>query len=293
MSFVAHARTSSLNIYGLLHATEICAKSGNIWIVIAITTAMILASSPRGRASSQLRTLMLLGLVVLASGPIFLQTNALENRCQLASLWIMVLLDPISSMHLRMASHKLITLVLIAASIGSIGAALAPEIASTVNLVAHHNSGRMAAGIRVAAPGITDVDLYDSTDFYDKVPFGDGDGTHYAESLNDGMDLLRIQSNPNETILALGFYNPFPYLLRRMPARGGSAFLFVGNSMSASAMPPPEWVFDHADLMILPTYEGTHKESDQFIQEYYRPYLARNFHFVAKSQDWMLYRRNR
>ena len=196
-------------------------------------------------------------------------------------------------MHLRIGSHKLITLVVTAASIGSIVAALTPEIASTLNLVAYHNSGRMAAGIRVAAPGIRDVYLYDSTDFYDKVPFGDGDGTHYAESLGDGMDLLRRQSNPDETILALGFYNPFPYLLRRMPARGGSAFLFVGNSISGSDMPPAEWVFDHADLMMLPTYEGTHKESDQFIQDYYRPYLAQNFHFVAKSQDWALYRRNR
>lgn len=293
MSFVAHARASSLNIPGLIHGIDICARSGATWLVILMTAAIVFIASHEERQSAKMRTLVLLGLVVLASGPLFLQTNSFENRCELASLWIIVLLDPISSLHLRLRANKIATLAIIAACLGGIAAALIPEVSSTFNLLAYQTAAQKGSGIRIAAPGMENIRFYDSTAFYDKVKLGDGDGSDYVNIVNDGMNLLRNQLGPNETILPLGFHNPFSYLLRRKQARGGSSYLFIGNSISETHMPPTDWVFDRADLMILPTYEGTHSESDQFIQDYYRTYLTQNFHFVAKSQDWALYRRNR
>lgn len=293
MSFVGHARASSLNLQGLLHGASLCARSGNTWLVLALTIALVYFASAQERRARELKAIVLFGVVVLASGPLFLQTNSLENRCELASLWIIILLDPLSAIHLKTASNKLATLVLIAASIGSIAAAVVPEVSSTFTLLAYQTAAEKAAGIRVAAPGMKNVRFYDSTEFYDKVTFGDGDGRHYAATLIDGLDLLHNHSKPDETILALGFHNPFSYLLRRKPAAGGSSYLFVGNSISPTHMPPTQWVFDSAKLMILPEYEGTHRDSDQFIQDFYRDYLTQNFSPAGKSEYWALYRRVR
>ena len=293
MSFVARARGSSLNIAGLSHGAALCVRSGSFWLVIAMAVGVVILSTPRQRSQGKILTLALLTFIVLASGPLFLQTNSLENRCQLASLWIIVLLDPVSELHLRLKAGKIATLALTAACLGGVAAALVPDVSSTLNLLSYNASSQKASGILIPAPGMEKMRFYDSTPFYDKVKFGDGDGTYYAETLNDGINLLNSKTRPDETILVLGFHNPFSYLLRRKPAAGGSSYLFVGNSMSADHMLPGNSVFDHADLMMLPENEGTHRVSDQFIQTYYRDDLLRNFDFVANSDYWKLYRRKR
>ena len=292
-SFVAHARGASLNLPGLFQAAITCAKSGGVWLVVAMCLAILILTPPGERPRRDMLTLTLFSLIVLASGPLFLATNSLENRCQLAFLWIMILLDKVSSLHLRLREHKIVTLVLTAVCLGGIAAALVPEVSSTLTLLTYQSAAQRASGIRIDAPGMDNMRFYDSTSFYDKVNAGDGDGTFYANCLTDGLALLKSQSKSDESILALGFHNPFSYLLRRKPAEGGSSYLFMGNSISETAMPPAAWVFGNADLIILPDYEGTHRASDQFIQNYYRPYLLQDFHFIAKSHYWSLYRRNR
>ena len=67
----------------------------------------------------------------------------------------------------------------------------------------------------------------------------------------------------------------------------------MGNSITEMQMPSENQVFGEADLMVLPDNEGTHRSSDLFIENFYRPYLAQNFHFVDRSKYWILYRRNK
>ena len=129
MSFVSHARQSSLNPAGLLHGIITCAKAGTSWLVIAITLALVVLIPPEQRRQRQTVTLVLLSLIVLASGPLFLQTNSLENRAQLASLWIIILLERVSAIHLHVADKR-VTVILMALSLGSIAATLIPELGS-------------------------------------------------------------------------------------------------------------------------------------------------------------------
>jgi hypothetical protein len=291
MWFVLQAN-AALNRAATISALITCARSGAMWLVAAMTAAITVLISPQRRWSRQTVSLIVLSFIVLVSGLLFLQTNSLENRCQLASLWTIILFEQISAIHLRVKTQE-ITVALIALSVGGTAAALVPDVASAFHLISYQSSAAKVAGIQIAAPGMENVRFYDSTSFYDKVKAGDGDGVYYANCLNDGMALLKSQSKPDESILVLGFTNPYSYLLRRKPAEGGNSFLFLGASISENHMPSVNRIFGDADLMILPQYEGTHQSGDLFIQNYYHPYLVQNFRFVARSQCWSLYRRNK
>jgi hypothetical protein len=293
MIFVLHAH-APLTLAATMTGVVTCAKSGAVWLVAALMVTLLVLAAPARRWNRRSITLVALSCIVLASGPLFLQTNTLENRCTLASLWVIILVEQITAMHLQIREkQKPLTVVLIALGLGSIVTDLVPNIASVANVGIYQSPATKKEGLRIDAPGMENMRFYDSTAFYDSVKAGDGDGTYYVKVLNDGLALLRGQSRNDESILVLGFTNPFSYLLRRKPAEGGSSFLFIPTSITPDHMPAVDRIFGDADLMMLPQYEGTHQQSDQFIQNYYRNYLLENFHFVAKSQDWSLYRRNK
>jgi len=292
MSFVLHAH-APLTLSATFAGAITCAKSGSVWLVILMMLGLIAFRSPAERWNRETVTHLFLGCLVLASGPLFLQTNSLENKCTLAGLWIIILLDQVTAIHLRVPDkQKQFTVALIALGLGGIAVDLIPNLATAANLVNYQSAAIKSEGLRIDAPGMEDVRFYNSTSFYDKMKTGDGDGTYYVGVLDDGLALLRAQSRPEESVFVLGFSNPFSYLLRRKPAHGGSSFLFIPTSITQNHMPAVDRVFGDADLMMLPEYESTHHDGDQFIQNYYRSYLLQNFRFVAKSKDWSLYRRN-
>ena len=295
MAFIIRARGSSFTPAGTIKGIATCAQSGIVWMVVATTIALILLIAREQRWQRQNVNLVLLGLIVLASGPLFLQTNSLENTCQLASLWIIVLLERLSAIHpLQSGRNKIVTLALIAACLGGIAASVIPDLVSAANLLPYQSAEMKASGAKIAAAGMENMRFYDSTSFYKGTKkMGDGDGAYYVDCVNDGLAELTKDSKQQETILALGFHNPFSYLLRRQPAEGGSSYLFMGNSMTERHMPSENQVFGDADLMVLPDNSGTHRSSDVFIQNYYRSYLSEHYQFVARSKFWILYRRNK
>ena len=291
MVFLLHAH-ASLTLTAALTAAGTCAKSLAVWLVAVLMVAVIVTRSTAERWNRQALTLIALTCIVLASGALFLTTDTLESECTLAFLWTIVLLEQVAAVHLRVPeSQKLFTVALIALGLGSIASDLFPDVASAATLLSYQSAPAKSQGLRVDAPGMEDMRFYDSTAFYDKVTAGDGDGTYYANVLNDGLSLLRAQSAQQETLFVLGFTNPFSYLLRRSPAEGGSSFLFIPTSITQNHMPSNDRIFGNADLMMLPAYESTHRDSDQFIENYYRGYLLENFRFVGKSKYWSLYRR--
>jgi hypothetical protein len=292
MAAAIQGRGSSLKLKDAIDAIGKCAQSGGVWMVVAGIIALIYFTSPGRRLRRPTATFTLLSLVVLASGPFFVQTNALESGCQLATLWLIIMLERLSAIHLKRNEGKILTLALVAMGVGGIAAGVLPDVAGTFSLLQYQSAQMKASGLTIAAPGMERLRFYNTNSFYDQeTKGGDGDGTYAAECLNDGVELLSSHSQPGESVVSLGFYNPFSYLLRRKPAQG-SSFLLVGNSISQAHMPDPGRVFDHADLIMLPDYQGTHRASDLYLQDYYRAYLLQHFHFVAKSQYWSLYRRN-
>ena len=177
------------------------------------------------------------------------------------------MLERISAIHpLQSERNRIATLALIAASLGGIASNVAPDILSALNLLRYQSDAIKASGAQIAASGMEKVRFYDSTSFYiGSAKMGDGDGAYYVDCVNDGLAELKKDSSQQETILSLGFHNPFSYLLRHKPAEGGSSYLFMGNSITEMHMPSENQVFGEADLMVLPDNEGTHRSSDLFI----------------------------
>ena len=291
MLYAIRSRGSSLTLTGTITAVNDCAQSGILWMIAVITVAIIMLTPPAKRTNPQSVNLVVLTIIVLASGPLFIQTNAMENGCELAPLWIVILLDRLSSIHLR-TDKKIVTVPLIAVCLGGVAVGVGPDVMSALNLMRYQSPGQKSLGSTIKAPAMESIRFYDSSSFYDtNTNAGDGNGTYYVGYLNDGLTLLASQSSPNESVLSLGFHNPFSYALRRKPAEGGSSFLLVGNSISETHMPSVDRVFGNADLMMLPEYDSSHRASDVYIQNYYRSYLLQHFHLVARSQFWQLYRR--
>jgi hypothetical protein len=111
--------------------------------------------------------------------------------------------------------------------------------------------------------------------------------------VDDGLALLEKSSTPEESVVTLGFEDPFAYALRRKPALGGSPWLKPGDNFPRDHMLDPDLVFGNADLTMLPNYPNSNGKGDRELAEAYSPYIAQHFTFVARSQWWLLYRRNR
>jgi hypothetical protein len=146
-------------------------------------------------------------------------------------------------------------------------------------------------GVSITGDGMEGLKFYDPEG--PDVPSMIDSSRFYVVCVNDGLALLRRSSAPDESVLTLGFHNPFSYILRRKPAIGGSLFLLLGNSISRTHLPEASRVFGNADLIMVPDYLSSHWKSDAELEEAYHTYLSQHFTFVASSQWWSLYRRNR
>jgi hypothetical protein len=113
-----------------------------------------------------------------------------------------------------------------------------------------------------------------------------------VDQVDDGVALLKGSSRQDETILVIGYNNPFTYILRRKPARGGSVWLQIGDNFPADHFFSGDRVFGDAALVMVSNCPGDLQESNAELAEAYRPYLLQHYVFVASSQYWSLYRRN-
>jgi len=124
-------------------------------------------------------------------------------------------------------------------------------------------------GISIAGIGMERLKFYDFEGYTPGVRYDNG---HYFVAIvDDGLALLEKSSTPEESVVTLGFEDPFAYVLRRKPALGGSPWLESGDNFPKTHMPDPDLVFGNADLTMLPNYPNSNEKSDMEMAEAYRP----------------------
>lgn len=256
-------------------------------VALTIVALMLITHDPDWNRFAR-RYLLLCGAMVVAS-LVLRRTDYGENGYQLATLWVIILIARLSLAYWE-DQKKVAIPVAILLSVGGIFVPLAHEADAVRTLISYQSRAVQATAAHVL--GMPHMSFYE-LDLATMAQFKYETGSDFASYLNDGVYLLRKWTRPDESILTLGYNNPFPYLLRRKPALGGSPWLHEGNDISKTHPLDPELVFGDADLIMLPESPSSHRDSDLDLQVIYHQYLVDHFSFVAGSTWWKLYRRKR
>lgn len=116
-------------------------------------------------------------------------------------------------------------------------------------------------------------------------------GRVYVNYLNDGMDLLQRASRPEETIVTLDLFNPFPYVMLRRPARGGNENLDYNQTYNDEHKPSPEWLFGAADIVMVPKHPSTSPPDAVALFRNFLGGIQTERRLCAESDWWELYKR--
>jgi hypothetical protein len=260
-------------------------------LVLALLTIAALFLIARGKIERRyVVRMVLIGCVVIASRPYFRFTDSGETGFQLAALWAAILVDALL-MAYRESGFKVAVSAVIALGLVGFVAEILPDAESVLTLMRFSTSSVQARGFSVAGVGLERLKFYDLPGTESIASYDNG---HYlVDNLNDGRALLEKYSAQTESVFAIGYRNPFSYVLRRKPAFGGSTLLQIDYNFSEKNPLDADLVFGNADLIMVPHYQSGIEPSNTMIVEIYRPYLQQHFAFVASSQSWSLYRRIR
>jgi hypothetical protein len=116
-------------------------------------------------------------------------------------------------------------------------------------------------------------------------------GRVYVDYVNDGLDLIRRVSPPQETIFTLDMANPFSYALLRHPPRGGSPALAFNHTFNDQHKPPPDWLFGSADVVMVPKHPASAEMDARALFRNYLASIQAGFRLCSESDWWQLYKR--
>jgi len=146
-----------------------------------------------------------------------------------------------------------------------------------------------AAGIR----GASDLPIASpvASDFKTSKTFLMGLHTRpYTDYVNEGLDLLKNNSSPNDSIVTLDFANPFPFLLQRRPASSGTTCLHYEATFDETHHQSPEQLLGDTTVVMWPkTYVEAGIGSG--IEKIYGDAVRQRFTPVAETPMWRLLRR--
>jgi hypothetical protein len=263
----------------------------NVELLTALALTLItLMLVPRDHGWNKFAVrLALLCTAMVLSGLALRGTDFGEEGYQLALLWTILLIAKLVETYTG-GKERIAIPVAVLLCLAGIFVPLAHDADSWRTLLTYQSPSAKNAASRVL--GMEHMGLY-PLDLATMAQYKFETGTDFADYLNDGVYLLNQWSRPNESVLTVGYSNPFPYLLRRKPAIGGSPWLHEGNDISKTHPLDPAIVFGNADLIMVPDSPSSHQDSDLDLQVIYHKFLVNHYSFVARSHWWTLYRRDK
>lgn len=279
-----HARIGVLN---LKDAANLIAGSGEVALLTVTTILVVVVTAGnRLRWEAMIRILAFWGLVVL-SCTLLAQTDAAEGKIfVLLPLWAILLLGRLANAYPG-APEKGAVSVLALLCIGGCLVNFFEDGRSALALLRFRLPPASSSAVLLKQPGMSRLKFFDTGERESDEAARISAGQYLPASVNDGVVLLDKYAQPSETVLTLGFTNPFAYVERRDPAIGGSPWLHVGNNLSATHLLAPERIFGNAKVMMLLTCV----RGEAQLHAAYEPYLVQHFDFVASNRCWSLYRR--
>jgi hypothetical protein len=283
--FIADMRYAAVSRLADLHSIS-AVRANFILIAISILVsvcrvAMLEPGIGRTRAALHIA---LLYMSLALSSALLVTTDAFENDYVLLYLWLLLVASAILVERAE-GEFKGHATAMIAVCL-SVALLIPFTCALTAMDLARDMVGlKKNPGSVLNIPRAAQLHMLESTDYVKWA-----NGAEYAESLNDGMRLLRTYSGQDARIFVLGFHNPFTYLMGRLPARGGSPWMQIGNNFSATVRMDPGRLFGNADVVLLPLFDSKARTSDTIFLEQYGDYLDSHYVRLDASRWWAIYR---
>lgn len=121
-------------------------------------------------------------------------------------------------------------------------------------------------------------------------PSQNDDGRNLVRYTEEGIALVQANSRPDESVRGLGSSNPFSFALLRPPSHGGAVVLSK-TDISAAAMPAEKFLIGDVNLILVPKFPASERDTLATILNAYPNMLGAEYHQVAESPNWILYRR--
>ncbi|MFY9854892.1 MAG: hypothetical protein WAK26_13540, partial [Terracidiphilus sp.] len=115
-------------------------------------------------------------------------------------------------------------------------------------------------------------------------------GQNLVRYTEEGIALVQAYGRPGESVRGMGMSNPFSFATQRPPSNGGAVNLSKTN-ISRSFIPPKKFLIGDADLLLVPKFPATERDTLAAILQAYPELLRTDYLRVAESEDWILYRR--
>ena len=115
-------------------------------------------------------------------------------------------------------------------------------------------------------------------------------GPLYTHFVNQGLGLLRKYSGPHDSVVTLGYSNPFSYALLRPPAHGGSPFWAEDSNYSEQSLPSTDKLIGDAAVVMIPMdKDHPGKAEAPMLEKACMPILKKNFRLAAETDMWRMY----
>jgi putative flippase GtrA len=146
----------------------------------------------------------------------------------------------------------------------------------------------------VGAPRIDSVRLssWKIEDWHGDAQFDYANGRQLVAITDDGLQLLRRLTVPDESIGSLSFTNRFSFALGRPPAQGGAPWVHVGNNFSLKHPPPVEEILGKPDVLMVQRFASP-PDGSLSLLKVYPSVLESDYERVGSSRYWTLYRRTK
>ncbi len=179
---------------------------------------------------------------------------------------------------------------LVAASIGLAAWPIASDMISLANAEIARNT---ASGDRVHRIPMGPAGEFVIDDRVGQDVHSTNTGAFLRPYIVDGLALLRTHASPGERITTFDAYNPFPYLRREAPPKGGMSAAVFNFTYCSSHHLPPEQFFGEADLVMRPRISASSPDYAAGLESTYAAALERAFDLIGESEHWRLYRRRK
>lgn len=299
MAYLRFDLPAQISQYGLLaraqghrislHTITSCLYRERLEIALVMLLAALVILLPRVSRRRGF-TLMLVVMMALGAGTLLMLTNTQLTEVPLLGAAALLLLNevtvaiPASSVLPQAA--PLLAMGLLAVGlpmcVDAAGLAVAMEHkALPVNSSYHFREAKLASIAFADCPPPFGVEQQCSLN---------DNGQNFVRYTEEGIALVQAYGRPGESVRGMGMSNPFSFAAQRPPSHGGAVNLSKTN-ISPSFIPPKSFLIGDADLLMVPKYPATERDTLAAILQAYPELLRTDYLQVAESENWILYRR--